>query len=344
MVGIVLGAGAWGCALIVGVDFDAARSSALKPDPGSIPEGGTSPLADGGCPPDKKACNGACVQISPEFGCGGPDCTPCSLATTMGVRCDTGGACVPSGCAQGFDDCDKDPANGCETDLSRKESCGACGKACPEGTLCAPGGCVSDCPGTLVACGGSCVDTTKSAAHCGGCNQACDGGANGDPACSASTCALTCRTGFADCTNNPAKSCAALPKWFIDSDGDGYGTAVFNAGCTKPAGHAANTGDCLDSNPAVHPGAASSDVPFAGASGPSYDYDCSGVEVEDNPPAHWAGNCGAGCNASGAQPLTPARAGAGVNNYCGSPTMHVCFAIRTCGSVDYDAGVRIKCN
>jgi hypothetical protein len=342
-------AGAWGCALVAGVDFDRARG--LDPrtvsDSAVFGEGGT-PIVQGGCPPERKVCNGACFpKEDPAYGCGG-ECTPCSLAHATRSRCGIGGACIPEACEPGFDDCDHDPANGCETDLTRPDTCGSCANKCAPGMLCAPSGCVEDCPGDLVPCGGSCVNTMTSSLHCGGCDRPCPAGAaNADPACLTGTCGITCRAGFADCASTPPTACAPLPKWYVDSDGDEYGTEAFAAACARPAGHAPNSGDCLDSNPAVHPSAAPSEVGFAGPTGLSYDYDCSGTEVEENAPVHWSGACQAGCTGNGFVPLSPPRPGPGVNNYCGSPTQHVCFTLPPsggCTSIDYDAGIRIKCN
>jgi hypothetical protein len=56
----------------------------------------------------------------------------------------------------------------------------------------------------------------------------------------------------------------------------------------------------------------------------SYDYDCSGVEVEQGAD-HWPGVCGAGCFATGYTPKLPSRAGAGVDAYCGSTTYRECI-------------------
>ncbi len=45
--------------------------------------------------------------------------------------------------------------------------------------------------------------------------------------------------------------------WYRDADGDGYGIAsTTTTGCGQPAGYAAVSGDCDDTNAAVHPGAA----------------------------------------------------------------------------------------
>jgi hypothetical protein len=352
LVASAVAAGAWGCALVAGVDFDSARFDPLTEvdaggtffdEAGRIAPGERLPDGAVGCAADRKSCNGGCAPKDDiAYGCGAEDCNPCSLPHTTGSTCGQGGSCIPQGCEVGYDNCDRDPSNGCEADLGRRETCGACGTACDAGMLCAPGGCVADCPGTLVPCNGACVDTQTSVANCGGCGTVCPGAANADPACNGGQCRIACRTGFADCANNPAQACAPLPKWFVDGDNDGFGTAAFVTNCVKPAGHAAASGDCLDSNGAVHPGAAAAAQPFGGPAGPSFDYDCSGAEEEIDNPVHWPGSCGGGCNATGFDPL-PARAGAGVNNYCGSPMRHICFFFRSCANTTYDGGVFINC-
>ncbi len=45
-------------------------------------------------------------------------------------------------CSKGFADCDKDPGNGCETDIyNDSENCGACGNECSELEICRLGIC-----------------------------------------------------------------------------------------------------------------------------------------------------------------------------------------------------------
>jgi len=45
-------------------------------------------------------------------------------------------------CSKGFDDCDKDPANGCETDIyNDNQNCGSCGNACTAIEICRLGIC-----------------------------------------------------------------------------------------------------------------------------------------------------------------------------------------------------------
>jgi hypothetical protein len=53
-----------------------------------------------------------------------------SIANGKG-NCDAGKVTSILSCNKGFDDCDKDPANGCETDIfNDDENCGSCGNEC----------------------------------------------------------------------------------------------------------------------------------------------------------------------------------------------------------------------
>lgn len=78
--------------------------------------------------------------------------------------------------------------------------------------------------------------------------------------------------------------------FYVDVDGDGYGTgqAVGFCGANAPVGYAAQSGDCCDSasNLAVakliHPGADFQPTSAGGVCGITWDYDCSGT-VESNP-------------------------------------------------------------
>ncbi|HSO37857.1 MAG TPA: hypothetical protein VLT33_35260 [Labilithrix sp.] len=324
-----------GCSVIAGVDFGNAHER-LDPAPGE--EGGPALDDDGGgvaerpdatptgCAPDQKTCAGACVSKNdPAYGCSATDCLPCSVAFAKNATCKAG-QCAADTCATDHGDCDGDPKNGCEASLSSPLSCGKCGTKCAAtAPLCAPTGCVSSCPGTLTECNGACVDTKTNLDNCGGCGTRCASPANGDPVCLNSTCTFACRTGFGDCVNNPAKACAPLPKWYADNDNDGVGGAASVQACGAPAGHVAASGDCLDSNPQVHPGqTAFFGTSFInGAGAVSYDYDCSGVEVDQAD--RWPGSCSADCTESGSTPKLPARAGAGVNTYCGSTTYRTCI-------------------
>ncbi len=89
------------------------------------------------CAPPLQPCDGG-VCIDPDndpMNCGGCgiECQPVINAIP---DCQSGmcglGACIP-----GFDDCDGQGANGCETDLSMAPAhCGSCGRACQGGDMC----------------------------------------------------------------------------------------------------------------------------------------------------------------------------------------------------------------
>lgn len=318
-----------GCSIIAGVDFGDAREATTEGGTGEGEEGGVAEVPDAaptGCKADQVLCNGACVSKSdPAYGCGAASCVPCSVPFGKAAVC-RDGVCAPDGCAAGRDDCDKNPANGCEADLTSPASCGSCGTKCGGATpFCSPTGCVATCPMGTTPCGQSCLDTKTNPDNCGGCGTKCNAPANGDPACNNGTCGFACRTGFGDCTNNPAKSCDPLPKWYRDQDSDGFGGSTSVQACTAPAGHVAKSGDCLDTNAQVFPGQpAFFGTSFLNAAGlESYDYDCSGVEVEQGA-EHWPGSCGALCEAFGYTPK-PARATPGSNAYCGSTSYRECI-------------------
>lgn len=59
--------------------------------------------------------------------------------TTMS-ECAFAGRCLVW-CAPGFADCDQLGSNGCETDLSARESCGGCAVRCGDATFCWRGAC-----------------------------------------------------------------------------------------------------------------------------------------------------------------------------------------------------------
>jgi hypothetical protein len=65
------------------------------------------------------------------------------------------------GCMQGFDDCNSEPADGCEADLSSTETCGSCSNACitPTGgtSFCGLGMCDFTCDIGLIRCDTECL-------------------------------------------------------------------------------------------------------------------------------------------------------------------------------------------
>ena len=106
------------------------------------------------------------------------NCSECGIQCTNehgDTECKDG-ICAPT-CLPGFWDCDADPKNGCEGDLSVLDACGRCnaGTDCPDGFFCKDGGCVKKyegghaCENAEDCAGGFCTDEGVC------CGQACDG-------------------------------------------------------------------------------------------------------------------------------------------------------------------------
>ncbi|MEC7523324.1 MAG: hypothetical protein VYE22_25820 [Myxococcota bacterium] len=170
-----------------------------------------------GCEAGFADCNGSTsdgceVELaSDDAHCGacGVSCDP-----AHGVGGCEAGACALTGCLAGWDDCDGEAANGCESDLGGAASCGGCGNVCAAGELCDTSGggatCSAECGGTV--CGDGCVDTETDVRHCGACGRSCDDTNATGVACVAGACALDgCVDGFEDCNGDPSDGCEARP-------------------------------------------------------------------------------------------------------------------------------------
>jgi hypothetical protein len=116
------------------------------------PDGGpnTTPACE------KGLCGFACAQGFSDCDNAAPGCETSTSADPQncgacGLACQSPGnttvtcansMCVAGGCLPGFDDCDGDPANGCEANLvTSSEHCGACGLQCVAGMTCTNGAC-----------------------------------------------------------------------------------------------------------------------------------------------------------------------------------------------------------
>lgn len=187
--------------------------SGQVPRNGTQPEGGSTlppqPERDastGGisCAPSQRACYGACVGLTdPVYGCGDPNCSPCK--TAHGQSACQGTKCVVQACDPGYADCNQDPADGCEVDLSKAVSCGACNAVCPAtAPVCAPAGasfqCTTGCTAAApLLCGTECVSPLTSVNHCGACNQKCPDIDQATSACNNGLCTFTCKPGYHAC-------------------------------------------------------------------------------------------------------------------------------------------------
>ena len=103
------------------------------------------------------------------------------------IQADMGcnGGCVAT-CPFGFADCDGNPANGCEANLTASTSCGACGHVCTAGpnetSTCSQGVCGSpSCNAGYADCDGNPANGCEAhiafdSANCGACGNACAAG------------------------------------------------------------------------------------------------------------------------------------------------------------------------
>ncbi|MGD0675491.1 MAG: protein kinase [Polyangiaceae bacterium] len=149
---------------------------------GNVPDAphALSPL---GCPTGFKACGEACVSIDlPGVGCANEDCAPCVVGNAT-ARCNAHHACDIAVCYEDYDDCDGDPANGCEAQVRTDPNhCGSCGRACstlPHAQAGCGDGCTiwrcdpgfRDCNG--VVADGCEVRVSSDVKNCGHCGTTC---------------------------------------------------------------------------------------------------------------------------------------------------------------------------
>ena len=137
---------------------------------------GTNPCVGGACTPSCSTGWANC-NANPVDGCEtgiSNDVTHCGSCTTQcqaihGTTACVNGACTPT-CATGWGDCDGDPSNGCETDLTiSPANCGTCGKSCAAQnaqTTCSNSTCA------IVACSPYYFDNDTNPAT--GCEYKCD--------------------------------------------------------------------------------------------------------------------------------------------------------------------------
>jgi len=135
------------------------------------------------CEPGFKRCQDGCASIDrPDRGCGTEACHACTVPHAT-PRCNRSHACDIAVCYHGFQDCNGDGRDGCETNVrTDPDNCGACGRRCPPLPY-AERGCGDDCtiwrcePGHRdcngVAADGCEVSALDDAANCGACGHAC---------------------------------------------------------------------------------------------------------------------------------------------------------------------------
>ncbi len=164
---------------------------------------------------DGQPANGCETNLAADAqNCGGCG-NVCNLPNA--VPACAGGLCAVGACLPGWADCDGNPANGCEVNISNSVgNCGGCGTTCSvaNGTAaCVGGTCqVGSCNGGFSNCNnlpvdGCEVNTNTSVGNCGGCGQIC-APANSTGQCSNGTCVVgSCNPGFQNCNGQQGDGC-----------------------------------------------------------------------------------------------------------------------------------------
>ncbi|RLB47769.1 MAG: hypothetical protein DRJ42_24710 [Deltaproteobacteria bacterium] len=182
----------------------------------SIGDCSTGTCEVGTCDPRRENCDGSPINgcetsTTTNADCGGCG-TACAPLNAIG-ECSTGGCRIVSCTRADYDDCDMDPATGCETLLRTNADCAACGVMCTiagGSTSCATGSCqLTGCAMGLADCDSApgCEQPTNTLAHCGDCDTPCAPN-NGTGSCATGTCAVTaCNPGWDDCDGDPTNGC-----------------------------------------------------------------------------------------------------------------------------------------
>ncbi len=298
-----------------GGDVDsAAFVDALAPETGSP-----------SCPTGTLSCSGVCVP-SDVHDCGtcGHDCT--NLPHVSGsTGCSASGACVigSSSCAAGWADCDGNPDDGCETDVTQPGHCGSCTTACPASDpVCSGSGssyaCVTGCPSaTQMLCSGSCVDATSSTSDCGACGHACSTSVSGAHAvCVSSACGFACNSGYTGCPASNPTACDDLA-----SDVNNCGAC--GRACPGPtSGGATGAAACVPAGCTVDCASGFTACPAA----PALATTCVDALNDDGN----CGGCGQACG-NGEHCVSGTCQCTGGQHLCGSPAACVDETVSACG-------------
>jgi hypothetical protein len=186
---------------------------------------GTPSCDDGTCAIDCDDDFGDCDELA-DTGCevsfldDEDNCGDCGVTCTNehGSTTCRGGECVPR-CANGYEDCNGNAADGCETNVNDSlANCGGCGVRCrPDNATptCDDGVCKGACEDGFEDCNGNpedgCEADLSAPETCGTCDNACSD-IGGEAGCDMGTCTIECADGFADCTGGEADGCETNTK------------------------------------------------------------------------------------------------------------------------------------
>ena len=176
-----------------------------------------SECQDGFANCDKQNDNACEVSIKTDLANCGFCGNVCDLPNAT-AECSSGACRIATdGCAAGFQDCNGDPADGCEVNLkTNKLNCGSCNKICPDlngDPSCVAGLCEITCTTGFEDCddkrdNGCEINTATNSKNCGVCAKVCPAAAGYSAYCKASECGQTlCAAGKGDCNGDPVDGC-----------------------------------------------------------------------------------------------------------------------------------------
>jgi hypothetical protein len=206
-----------GCEATLATDVDNCGDCGVA----CVNEHGRTRCVEGECVPTCAADFEDC-DADPVDGCEANLGTSETNCGACGARCrpeNATGSCVDGVCEavcdDGFADCNGDPSDGCEADLTSPETCGSCTAHCSDngGTpVCNAGECGIRCDPGRGDCINGALDgcetnTNVSVLHCGSCDRMCPT-AVGTPACFDGVCGVsTCTDPRAECDGDDDTVC-----------------------------------------------------------------------------------------------------------------------------------------
>jgi hypothetical protein len=228
-------------------DGDCANGSYCKVVSDAVATCTPGCMADDRCGNGEKCCNLRCVDIQNDAAnCGG-----CGMACSgmhQQSKC-VAGACAAAACDPGWGDCNKDPKDGCESNLhADPNNCTGCGAVCDVKNAysgCADGCYMTACKWGFDDCNNNGMDGCETAVlsdpkNCGSCGKSCANLPNAMAGCVNGNCVLSsCNQGFADCDKDPNNGCEALIATDVKNCGScgnacAQGLICKQGGCTCP--------------------------------------------------------------------------------------------------------------
>ncbi len=161
---------------------------------------------------DGSDANGCERSLNSLTNCGscGTTCSRSHATATCATR-----SCAIQSCNGGYDDCNGNDADGCETSLHTTSDCGSCGSSCNLAhatPTCPTGSCrVASCAGGYGDCNGSasdgCETSLRTNSNCGSCGSPCNL-AHAGASCASGACGITsCSSGYDDCNGTASDGC-----------------------------------------------------------------------------------------------------------------------------------------